>query len=100
MSMLFYGSSDLKYEPRYLKYWAQADLIASDFLFMRKHMPQDLQGKTVITNTTTAENIQALKDRGVKMVITTTPRYEDRSFGTNMMEAVFNSLCRKRPAIK
>jgi hypothetical protein len=29
------------------------------------------------------------------MVITTTPRYEDRSFGTNMMEAVLTAYAGK-----
>ncbi len=48
-------------------------------------------GKTVVTNTTTEENIELLKARGVKTVITTTPRYEGRSFGTNMMEAALTA---------
>jgi hypothetical protein len=45
----------------------------------------------VITNTTTAEDIQLLRDRGVHTVITTTPRYEGRSFGTNLMEAALTA---------
>jgi hypothetical protein len=75
MSMLFYGSSGAEQEPKYVKYFEGSDLIAGDFLFMRKYMPEHMDGKTVVTNTTTEENIDLLKSRGVKTVITTTPRY-------------------------
>jgi len=87
MNMLFYGSDGAEQEPKYVKYFEGSDLIAGDFLFMRKYMPRRMDGKTVVTNTTTEENIELLRSRGVKQVITTTPRYEGRSFGTNMMEA-------------
>jgi hypothetical protein len=91
MSMLFYGSSGAEQKPKYVKYFEGSDLVAGDFLFMRKYMPERMNGKTVVTNTTTEENIELLKARGVKTVITTTPRYEGRSFGTNMMEAALTA---------
>lgn len=95
MSMLFYGSDGAEHEPKYVKYFEGSDLIAGDFLFMRKYMPARLAGKTVVTNTTTEENVELLKSRGVKTVITTTPRYEGRSFGTNMMEAALTAYAGK-----
>lgn len=95
MSMIFYGSGGAVQEPKYTKYFQAADLIAGDFLFMRKYMPPRLEGKTVVTNTTTEENIALLRERGVKRVITTTPRYEGRSFGTNMMEAALTAYAGK-----
>ena len=91
MRLIFYGGSGAEHEPRFLRYWQNAELIAGDFLFMRKYMPEDLRGKTIITNTTTAENVELLRARGVKLLITTTPRYEGRSFGTNMMEAALTA---------
>ena len=91
MSLLFYGSGGYAPEPKYERYWQQADLFAGDFLFMHKHMPADLSGKTVITNTTTDEDIELLRERGVRTAITTTPRYQGRSFGTNMMEAALTA---------
>ena len=91
MSMIFYGSDGAEQEPKYVKYFEGSDLIAGDFLFMRKYMPKNLSGKTVVTNTTTEDNIELLKERGVKTVITTTPRYEGRSFGTNMLEAALTA---------
>lgn len=95
MSMLYYGSGGAEHEPKYQKYWEESDLLAGDFLFMRKYLPNDLRGKTVVTNTTTAENIALLRERGTHMVITTTPRYEGRSFGTNMMEAMLTAYADK-----
>jgi hypothetical protein len=91
MSMLFYGSDGAEQEPKYEKYFEESDLIAGDFLFMRKYMPKSLAGKTIVTNTTTEDNIALLKERGVKTVITTTPRYEGRSFGTNTTEAMLTA---------
>ena len=99
MSMLFYGSGDDKPQPKYHRYWREADLIAGDFLFMRKYMPDDLRGKTVITNTTTPENVALLRARGVRQVITTTPRYDGRSFGTNLMEATLTAYAGKGRAL-
>ena len=95
MSMLFYGSDGAEQEPKYVKYFEGSDLIAGDFLFMRKYMPMNLKGKTILTNTTTEENIALLKARGVKTVITTTPRYDGRSFGTNTTEAMLTAYAGK-----
>jgi hypothetical protein len=95
MSMIFYGSGGAEQKPKYVKYFEGSDLIAGDFLFMRKYMPPRLDGKTIVTNTTTEDNIELLKSRGVKTVITTTPRYEGRSFGTNMMEAALTAYAGK-----
>jgi hypothetical protein len=95
MSMIFYGSDGAEHEPKYTKYFEESDLIAGDFLFMRKYMPGDLSGKTIVTNTTTEENIALLKERGVKTVVTTTPRFDGRSFGTNMNEAMLTAYAGK-----
>ena len=95
MSMIFYGSDGAEHEPKYTKYFEESDLIAGDFLFMRKYMPLNLSGKTIVTNTTTEDNIALLKERGVKRVITTTPRFDGRSFGTNMNEAMLTAYAGK-----
>ncbi len=99
MSLLFYGSGDEPTQPRYHRYYENADLLAGDFLFMKKYMPDDLTGKTILTNTTTEENIELLRTRGARQVITTTPRYEGRSFGTNMMEAALTACAGKGRAL-
>lgn len=81
------GAKDKTPQPKYEQYWQSADLIAGDMHYIYKYSPENLHGKFVITNTTTDENIKMLRTRGVNTVITTTPRYEGRSFGVNMMEA-------------
>jgi len=96
LSMLFYGSDGVEFEPKYEAYWAQSDLIAGDFMFMKKYMPPKyMEGKFVISNTTTDENVAFLKEHGVRTLLTTTPRYDGRSFGTNMMEAALTAYAGK-----
>lgn len=95
LEMLFYGSGGAEHKPKYIRYFQESDLIAGDYLFMQKYMPPSLEGKTVITNTTTEENIALLRQRGVRTVITATPRYEGRTFGTNMMEAALTACAGK-----
>lgn len=89
------GVKDEAPHPKHLSQWEEADLIAGDMHYIRKYSSENLAGKWVITNTTTEENIELLKNRGVRVVITTTPRYEGRSFGINMMEAVLTAYAGK-----
>lgn len=84
-------------DPKYATYYHEAEVIAGDYLFIRKYMPKDMKGKWIITNTTTQEDIEDLKYRGVEYVFTTTPVYNGRSFGTNVMEAAFIAILDKRP---
>jgi hypothetical protein len=82
-------------EPKYPQYYEEADIIAGDFHFMRQFMPDRLDGKIVLTNTVTATNIEELRSRGVAKLITTTPDFEGRSFGTNVIEAALLALLGK-----
>ncbi|MHB8153482.1 MAG: quinate 5-dehydrogenase, partial [Bacillati bacterium] len=54
-------------------------------------------GKIVLTNTVTAANVQELRERGVRLLVTTTPDFAGRSFGTNVVEAALLALLGKRP---
>jgi hypothetical protein len=81
--------------PRWKKYYERASLLAGDFMQIRQHMPDDLTGKIVVTNTTTAGNVEELKRRHLHLLVTVTPRLEGRSFGTNVMEAVLLALIDK-----
>ncbi|HEX8551066.1 MAG TPA: hypothetical protein VF681_05865 [Abditibacteriaceae bacterium] len=74
-------------------HWMQdAEIIAGDFLLIRRYLPEDLAGKTIITNTTTSADVELLHERGLKLLVTTTPEFGGRSFGTNVMESVFAAL--------
>ncbi len=83
-------------ESKYPQYYEDAQIIAGDYHFMRQFMPQRLDGKIVLTNTVTAGNLDELRERGVKLLITTTPDFGGRSFGTNVVEAALLALLGKR----
>lgn len=84
--------------PRYEKWYAWADIIAGDCHYIKRHMPDDLEGKVIVTNTTTENDMEAFRARGVTHVMTTTPVMEGRSFGTNMLEAALTAVAgKKRP---
>jgi len=81
--------------PKFSKYYYEADIIAGDFLYIRRYLPERLDGKVIITNTTTQDDVKLLQDRGVSLLVTTTPEMEGRSFGTNVVEALLVSIIGK-----
>ena len=83
--------------PRFTKWYDWADVIAGDFHFIRRHMPDDMTGKIVLTNTTTEADVTELTRRGVRLLITSTPVIEGRAFATNVIEGMFVCLIGKRP---
>jgi hypothetical protein len=74
-------------DTKHADLYESADIVAGDYKYVRKWMPEDMTGKWIVTNTTTAEDVEFLRDRGVELLVTSTPRLEGRSFGTNVMEA-------------
>lgn len=81
--------------PKHSKYYYRADVLAGDFNYIRRYLPEKLNGQIVITNTTTRDDLVLLKQRGISKVITTTPDMGGRSFGTNVIEALMVSLIGK-----
>jgi len=90
------GAKQEETTPRHGKYFHGADIIAGDFHFIRRYMPQRLEGKSIITNTVTSDDVELLKERGVKYLVTTTPELKGRSFGTNVMEAMLVAASGKK----
>ncbi|WP_408955465.1 quinate 5-dehydrogenase [Natroniella sp. ANB-PHB2] len=80
---------------KYEKYYHWADIIAGDFHYIKYYLPQQLSGKIILTNTITVQDLNLLKERGVSKLITTTPEFKGRSFGTNLMEAILVALLDK-----
>jgi protein-tyrosine-phosphatase len=66
---------------KYSRFYEEADVIAGD--------------KIIITNTTTAKNVEELQKRNLHVLVTNTPRLEGRSFGTNVIEAMCRCLIDK-----
>ncbi len=85
------GENQTVRNPKFAKHFEAADLICGDFLYIGKHAPDDLSGKTILTNTTTEENVDWLSGTGAVRLITTTPRFDGRSFGTNLTEALITA---------
>lgn len=86
------------------KWLRWADVIGGDYHFIGTNLPaataddpQPLAGKLVLTNTTTDEDVQRLRALGLRTLVTTTPRLQGRSFGTNVMEGVLVALSGKGP---
>ncbi|MFM7320247.1 MAG: quinate 5-dehydrogenase [Armatimonadota bacterium] len=97
ISMLYpTGEKQDAIEPKHESWYRWADTIAGDFLYIRRLLPTAesgaLVGKTILTNTTTAADHEELRSRGVARLITTTPVFDGRSFGTNVMEAMLVAL--------
>ena len=89
MSFLYpTGTDQEKHTPKYVKWYNWATVIAGDCIYVKRYSPARMDGKIVVTNTTTARDVEIFRERGVKYLVTTTPRFEGmRSFGTNATEA-------------
>ena len=96
ISMLYpTGQNQEENIPKYDKWFNYGPVIAGDFLYIRRHMPLDLRGKIIITNTTTEGDVALMQSRGLAYLVTTTPRIEGRSFGTNVLEAALTAYAGK-----
>ncbi len=103
--------------PKWGKQYAWADVIAGDKHLIRRYLPapvgevagiaptpagnvtvtadttaQPLAGKVIVTNTTTPDDADEFRRRGAALLVTSTPEFEGRSFGTNVMEGVLIAL--------
>ena len=83
---------------KWQQYYNWADVLAGDFIYINKYLPDDLAGKTIITNTVTKDDVEELRKRGAKALVTTTPEVDGRSFGTNVMEAMLTVAIGKAPS--
>jgi hypothetical protein len=96
LSMLYpTGEKQEQVTPKYEKYYQGNSVTGGDFLYVKQHMPEDMRGKIIVTNTTTPADVEFLKKRGIKYLITTTLNLDGRSFGTNMMEAALVAMAGK-----
>jgi hypothetical protein len=82
-------------KPKWGSYFAWASVIAGDCHYITYRMPASLQGKIVVTNTTTPDDVTRFTQAGVHALVTSTPVYDGRSFGTNMMEAAMIAVSGK-----
>ena len=98
----FYPTGDKQNESvagKGTKYYDWADVIAGDTHFVKRYAPQDLTGKTILTQTITEADRVWMRERGVARLITTTPKMGSRNFATNVLEAFFVTLSGKKEAL-
>lgn len=101
ISMLYpTGEKQLEVTPKYVKHYQGNTVTAGDWLYIKQHMPENMGGKVIVTNTTTEDDITFLTARGIKYLVTTTPVMDGRSFGTNMLEAALVAVAGKGRALK
>jgi hypothetical protein len=79
--------------PRFKKYYQWATVIAGDCIYLKRYLPKELlSGKIIVTNTTTPDDTDLFRQAGVQYLVTTTPVFNGRSFGTNVIEAVLIAI--------
>lgn len=82
-------------DPKWEEYYQWGSVIAGDCHYIKRHMPERLDGKVITTNTTTPDDVELFRSAGVKYLVTLTPVLEGRSFGANMMEAALIAVSGK-----
>ncbi|MCJ7661833.1 MAG: hypothetical protein MUO67_22030 [Anaerolineales bacterium] len=90
------GEKQESRDPKWEEYYQWATVIAGDCHYIKRHMPYRLDGKVIVTNTTTSDDVKLFKEAGCKYLVTSTPVLEGRSFGTNMMEAALIAASGKK----
>jgi hypothetical protein len=93
------GESQGQRKPKAVEHFARAGVVMGDCHYIYRYMPDDMRGKIVVTNTTTPEDVAVFKACGVRVLVTTTPVLEGRSFGTNMMEAAIVAASGRREPV-
>jgi len=91
------GKKQEEVRPRFGRAYRWAEVLAGDFHLIQRHMPDDLAGKIILTNTVTAADVDALRHRRVALLVTVTPEMNGRSFGTNALEGVIVAMSGRRP---
>ncbi len=91
------GDKQDRNTPKYGHLFAEADVIAGDWHIIRRYMPERLDGKIILTQSSRADETELLRQRGAKLLITTTPEIGGVAFATNVMEAALVAVLGKRP---
>ncbi|MDZ7703677.1 MAG: quinate 5-dehydrogenase [Trueperaceae bacterium] len=79
------------------RYADRAEVIAGDWHFIRRYLVGGLEHKTILTNTTTPQDVAWLREQGAAALYTTTPRLGGRSLPTNLLEAALVAVAGRFP---
>jgi len=92
------GKQQEERKPKYPAEFLRADVIAGDWHYIRRYMPDKLPGRTIITQTIRKADLEFLKSAEIARVITTTPEMGGETFATNVMEGVIVAHLGKKVA--
>lgn len=81
------GERQVERKPKWGKWFRWARVVAGDCQYIRRALPERLEGGIILTNTTTVEDVEVFRRAGIRFLVTTTPVLGGRSFGANLMEA-------------
>ena len=91
------GEKQEQRKPKYPEIWAERTFLCGDWHYIRRYAPEDLKGKTILTQTLRKADLEWLKSAGARRAITTTPVMGGETFATNVMEGVIVAVTGKRP---
>ena len=91
------GKQQEERKPKYPKAFEPVDIVAGDWHYIRRYMPDRFPGRTIITQTIRSADLELLKGAGVSKVITTTPDVNGQTFATNVMEAAIVAHLGQKP---
>lgn len=83
--------------PKFKAIFDSCDVICGDWHYIKRYAPDDLSGKTILTQTLRKADLEWLRATKTARAITTTPVVEGETFATNVMEGVIVALHGKRP---
>lgn len=91
------GTKQEERKPKHKKWFDWATVVCGDWHYIRRYAPDQMPGKTIITQTLRTADLDWLRTTGAKQAITTTPVMGGETFATNVMEGVIVTLAGKRP---
>ncbi|HEY3783274.1 MAG TPA: hypothetical protein VGL56_19515 [Fimbriimonadaceae bacterium] len=91
------GEKQEKRTPKFPKIFEEATMIAGDWHYIRRYGPDNMKGKTILTQTLRKADLEWLKTTGAERAITTTPVMGGETFATNVMEGVLITVLGKKP---
>jgi len=83
--------------PKFKKAFDEATIVCGDWHYIRRYAPDEMPGKTIITQTLRRADLEWLASTGATRAITTTPLMGGETFATNVMEGVIVALLGKGP---
>lgn len=93
------GDRQNQIKPRFGSFYKKADIIAGDFHFIYRHLPPTLEGKIIVTGTVRTEDIEQLRLRGARLLITFFPAIEGRALAANVWEGILLACLGQSPKL-